>query len=63
MKQFPSLYTLSELRSDEILDTTVKSPYGGWVPARPEGYPSLRNRFRLAWLVFRGKADVFTWPS
>ena len=34
-----------------------------WVACRPEGYPSLRNRFRLAWKVFTGKADAFVWEQ
>ena len=63
MRQAPSLYTLAELRSERLADTTVKMPDGSWAPARPEGYDSLQNRFRLAWLVFKGKADAVTWPG
>lgn len=33
-----------------------------WVPARPLGYYSLRNRIKCAWLVFTGKADALVWP-
>ena len=34
----------------------------GYVPARPAGYPSLRERFKIAWLVFTGQADAVIWP-
>ncbi len=30
-------------------------------PARPIGFYSLRNRVRLAWAVFTGKADALFW--
>lgn len=38
---------------------------GQWVPARPinHRYRSLCERFKDAWAVFTGKADVFTWPG
>jgi 2-polyprenyl-6-methoxyphenol hydroxylase-like FAD-dependent oxidoreductase len=35
---------------------------GDWEPARPYGLYSLRNRFRLAWMVFTGEADALRWP-
>jgi len=34
-----------------------------WVPARPMGFYSLRERFRLAWSVFKGEADALFWPG
>jgi len=34
---------------------------GIWCPARPAGYASFLNRFKLAWLVFTGKADALIW--
>jgi hypothetical protein len=36
---------------------------GGIEPCRPCGLYSLRNRFRLAWMVFKGDADALRWPS
>lgn len=33
-----------------------------WVPARPIGFPSFKNRITSAWLVFTGRADVLQWP-
>lgn len=36
---------------------------GEWVTARPEGYYSIANRIKSAWMVFTGKADVLVWPE
>ncbi len=35
----------------------------GWGPARPFGMFSVRNRIRLAWMVFTGRADALIWPG
>lgn len=35
---------------------------GDYEPARPYGLYSLRNRIRLAWMVFTGEADALRWP-
>lgn len=60
MKHFPRLHTFTTLHSanDAQADTAQ-----GWVPARPLGYPSFRNRVRLAWGVFTGRYDAFKWPG
>lgn len=34
---------------------------GKWVPARPEGFASIRYRIRAAWLVWTGRADALIW--
>ena len=34
---------------------------GKWYPARPYGLTGLRVRFKAAWMVFTGKADVLIW--
>lgn len=44
--------------------TLAKS--GKWIPARPISYQysmfrNLKNRLRLAWLVFTGRCDVLDW--
>ena len=39
----------------------AERPDGTWEPARPFGMFSLRNRFRLAWMVFTGEADALRW--
>ena len=36
---------------------------GKWVPVRPEGYYSIANRIKCAWMVFTGKADALVWPE
>ena len=42
--------------------TEVRTPDGGkWVMARPEPYYHWTARFKLAWLVFTGRADAVTW--
>ncbi len=40
----------------------VQTQIGGrWVAARPEPYSSAFQRWKAAWLVFRGKADALVW--
>jgi len=63
MKRAPSEYTLNYLMYNLDLRNNETEINGKWVPARPFGLFSLRNRLRLAWKVFTGKADVFTWPE
>lgn len=36
---------------------------GKWVPARALLYPSIWQRLRAAWLVFKGAADAVIWPE
>lgn len=65
-KQAPSLYTLEnlirEVNSGEA-QAGIETPTGTkWVPARSLGYFSIRSRLRIAWKVFKGEADAFTWP-
>jgi hypothetical protein len=36
---------------------------GKYVPARPLGWQSWTNRFRLAWAVFTGRMDALEWPD
>lgn len=55
----PNVYNLKNL----IFTTAIKQETmieidGKWVPARPLGYPGLKHRFKVAWLVFTGKADA-----
>lgn len=63
------------MRQPDIWDVTAIKGYsnskaipnatGGpiWIPARPEPHNafSWRWRFKLAWMVFTGKADCMTW--
>lgn len=59
----PSVYTLRQLRSDWVIQTTVGLPDGSWVPARPLGFSSLRRRLVCAWLAFTGQCDLVRWPG
>jgi hypothetical protein len=34
-----------------------------YAPARALGWGGLFNRFRAAWLVFKGDADALIWPG
>ena len=34
---------------------------GYWCPARPLGISGIMRRFRFAWMVFTGRADIITW--
>ena len=40
---------------------TAPDGHGAWVPARPLGYSSIKQRVKCAWLVFTGKADALLW--
>lgn len=44
-----------------LLDCTAEIN-GKWVPCRPLNFFIL-NRFKLAWMVFTGKADALVWPE
>jgi hypothetical protein len=61
----PTAYTLDYLRSERLATTTC-STLSGWVIARPivlrdPVARSIAHRFRCAWLVFFGRADVVVW--
>ena len=61
----PTEYTLERLMK-QASDRTVTIRFPGqteWLPARPEGFYSIRNRLRCAWLAFSGQADVVKWPD
>jgi len=57
LNKAPNFYYLTGKNrvSDEIK--------GVWVPARPLGYYSLKNRIKCAWLAFTGKCDLVRWPE
>ncbi len=62
MKKHPSAYTISTLQA--VLKNGCSAGIGNtWYPARPEGLCSIKSRFRLAWEVFTGRADVLRWPG
>jgi hypothetical protein len=55
--------SINELTVEEVKDWETLADTGdGWWPARPIGYyGGLNRRFKLAWKVFTGKADVLVW--
>jgi hypothetical protein len=62
VKDAPNLWSLREL--DWHLRSGPQIRDGAaWYPARPIGFYSLKERLRLAWLVFTGKADALTWSD
>ena len=66
MKNAPTLYNLEELFNDlnnKLCSHTSSHINGRWVPARPKGLYSIKNRIQLAWMVFTGKADALLWPE
>ncbi len=57
----PSLYRLEDLlKSTQNVAVNIN---GKWVPARGIGFFSFKERIKLSWLVFTGKADVLIWPE
>lgn len=63
-RKAPSIHSLEHLRSNELTQCSSKSPgFDYYVPARPEGYSSLRHRIKVAWEVFTGRADAVRWPQ
>jgi hypothetical protein len=64
MKQIPRLYTLRQLIATTAGNEGTRVLINNqWVPARPLGYGGFFHRLKLAWKVFKGKADVVTWPG
>ena len=61
MKKTPNIFTLESLITGITENQTEIG--GKWIPARPEGFYSLRYRIKAAWLVFTGKADAIVWPG
>ncbi len=55
--------SISIIKADDLKDWDILRESGeGWHFARPEGYyGGILRRFRLAWMVFTGKADVLQW--
>jgi len=60
----PSLYTLDAIvKVAEDPECLSEHSSGEWVPARYMGMYGVRNRLKLAIMVFAGKADVVVWPG
>lgn len=48
------------LQTQREIKSTVNTEKTSWVPARPLP-PTYLSRWKLAWDVFRGKADALYW--
>ena len=58
----PNIFQIDNLqRHIKTCSTRLEGDSGKYVPARPLGFPSLRQRFKATWLVFTGKADALKW--
>jgi hypothetical protein len=62
LNQAPYEWTIRELLNHAATGPRTKCPDGPYEPARPFGMFSLRSRFRLALMVFKGEADALRWP-
>lgn len=59
---YPNIITVAQV-IEGAKHESVGLPDGRYVPARPIGFQSWRERFRAASLVFRGKADALLWEG
>ena len=57
---YPNIISVRSVVETASQNLTKVPPGMAWVPARPKGYPSFRQRLKAAWLVFTGKADALT---
>lgn len=59
----------NRVQAEELMDRRNRSDQtltqidGKWVPARYMGLDTIPNRLKLAWDVFRGKADALYWKG
>lgn len=53
-----NLYQIRHLMGNEWAYSRITG-----LPVRPERYYSIWNDIKLAWLVFRRKADAFIWED
>lgn len=64
MEKSPSKFHVNELVHGWPTSRQIeKDGRKVFVPCRPEGYYGLKNRLRLAWAVFTGKADALFWEQ
>lgn len=57
----PMTYSVEQIKDWNVMGQKMTG--GPWRPVRPEGLQGLFlfHRLRLAWLVFKGQADVLKW--
>ncbi len=63
MKYAPTIYALRELFVLINSGNTSSNDGKHYVPARPLGLYTIKNRVKCAWAVFTGKADAVVWPQ
>ena len=63
--KYPNVVSLESVQftQDRERAVTMIRHAGGYIPARPMGYASYKQRFKCAWMVFTGKADALVWPG
>ena len=62
--KYPFFYSIETFCQDKWFDKWEQQLINGkWYPARYLGEPTLRNRLKLAFDVFTGKADALYWPQ
>jgi len=60
--KYPGIWTIQNL-IESAQTCSAGLPDGRYVPARPMGFQSWRERWRAAWLVWTGRADAVTWEQ
>jgi hypothetical protein len=66
MKRYPRVIDIEEAMRQARENMTLIRTQGGrdrWVPCRAYTITSLRERIRMAWMVFTGKADALIYPD
>jgi len=63
MRNYPNIVNAYRIARGDFNDCGKAMPGGKWAIARPLGFASLWTRFRCAWMVFTGRADVLIWPG
>lgn len=62
--QSPCIINATQLATDwNCQAQIIQGDKKVWVPARPLGYDSLASRLKLAYMVFRGRADALVWDG
>jgi len=65
MKRHPAAVIAYDL-DETVADTTVAIPHNGrtaWVRARPLTFTRFSKRVKMAFDVFKGRADALYWPG
>lgn len=60
---YPRLVHVDEFKNVGTLAKITVNGEEKWVPARALGYPTTRNRFKMAFWVFVGKYDALKWEQ